>query len=140
MRPAIPVRRKFQIVNTYPDLDSARIIARCNPTRGLFMLTIQDSFDATRPRRWSILIEGGTQYTGFDSKYFLITNSGENVASYTATVEGYEYDLTDAFGNTYHLIFNGALNFNPTIERTAGAALTGPIQIQTLLFPFDVPN
>ena len=136
---AIPNKRKFQLARTYPDLDSARSIAVGNPLRGLFMLSIKDSFDATRPRRWDVLISGGTSYAGDGAKYFVLDNGHDNVVSVTVISFGFQYDLLDVFGNTYRLIFNGARGFNCTIQRTAGAALTGPITVTSLLFPFDDP-
>ncbi len=137
----IPKRRRFDIVNTYINLDAPRVIATGNPTRGLFLLIVTDSFDATRPRRWEIMVSGGFKYVGDESKYFLIKNSSVNVASFGPHNNddanfGFEYDLTDAFGNTYHLIFNGRMGFDPSIERTAGAALTGPVELRSILFAF----
>ena len=132
----IPQRRRFDIVKTYPDLNTPRVIAPGNPTRGLFIFIVTDSFDATRPRRWEIMVSGGFKYTGTDAKYFIIDGSGVNVASITTVVLGFEYEVIDSFGNTYRLKFNGARDFDPTIERTAGAALTGPIELRSILFAF----
>ncbi len=133
---SIPNRRRFEIVNQYADLDSPRIIAKGNPTRGQFLMIVEDSVDPLRPRRWEIMVTGGTSYVGDGAKYFVLTGGSKNITTISITQLGYEYDITDVFGNTYHLIFNGARGFNPTIERTAGAALDGPVQIRSILFAF----
>ena len=135
----IPQRRHVNILNTYADLNAPRIIAKHNPIRGLFQLSLTDSLSVTFPRRWEILIDGGYAYVGDGAKYFPILTVGTstNIVTITPTVVGYEYDIVDAFGNTYHLIFNGARDFNPTIERTAGAALTGPVTLKSMLISYD---
>jgi hypothetical protein len=86
------------------------------------------------------MVNGGTAFTGINSKYFILDGNNTNVVSVVATNPGYEYNLTDAFGNTYHLSFNGARDFTCTIQRTAGASLTGDITLKVLLFAFDDPN
>ena len=132
-----PTNRRFVLENTYADIDTAQIISRGNTTRGLFSLSITDSSSVTIPRRWEILVEGGFTYNGDDSKYFILDQGRTNISSVTATVLGYEYNVVDVFGDTYHLIFNGSFNFNPTIQRTAGAVLTEPIFLKVLLFAFS---
>lgn len=140
MLPSIPNKRNFVIDTTYSDLNSARAILTANLLRGLSMLTVTDSLDPLRPRHWQVLISGGTQFVGKDSQYFILDQMRTNVTSVTVVTAGYTYDLVDAFGNTYRLSFNGARDFTCTIQRTAGAALTGNITISVLLFPFTDVN
>lgn len=140
MRPSIPDKRNFVIDTIYTDLNVARAILTANLLRGLCMLTVTDSLDPLRPRNWQILISGGTAFVGKESQYFILDNGRTNVTSVTAITNGYTYDLVDAFGNTYRLSFNGARDFTCTIQRTAGAALTGDITLSVLLFPFTDAN
>jgi len=136
----IPDIKRFDVVTSYADLNSARIIAKGNPTRGLFLLSLTDSLSATLPRRWEIMVSGGFQYNGDDAKYFILDDHRVNVSSVTAVSSGYTYDLIDSFGNTYRLSFNGAKGVDPTIQRTAGSSLTGTIQLRSLLFAISSLN
>lgn len=134
---SIPRRIRKDVVKTYADLDTPREISSGNQPRGLFILRVTDSSSLTTPRRWEIMVEGGYAYVGIGAKYYILENVPTiNVTSVTATVPGFQYDLVDAFANTYHLIFNGQRGFAPTIERTAGAALVGPVEVRCLWFDY----
>lgn len=138
---SIPRKRNFTTSFIYPDLSTPRAISGANILRGLFQITLTDSLDPLLPRKWQILVEGGTNFVGDDAKYFILTDNtaalvGFNITSVVDITRGFEYDIIDAFGNTYRLVFNGARDFVCTIEQTAGAALTGPVTIESLLFPF----
>lgn len=139
MTAVIPQKRRFIFDTVYTDLSVPRAITKANLCRGLVQLVVFDSLDPLRPRRWDTLIDGGYAFEGEGAKYFILDNGGTNVVSVTPVSFGYSYDLVDAFGNTYRLEFNGARDFTCTIQRTAGASLTGNITVSVLLFPFDNP-
>lgn len=131
----VPEGRRVDITTTYADVDSARALTGSN-IRGLFIFELTDSVSATLPRRWEYSFKGGFQYDGDDAKYFPVTGTGVNVTSVTAVSSGYSYDIVDVFGNTYRILFNGSKDYIPTIQRTAGAALTGTIKFRTILFSY----
>ena len=136
----IPDKRVKFISNTYPDLIVPRIIANNNPTRGVIFMTVFDSLDPFRPNSWTLVLTGGYTYLGEGAKYFPLLQLSTNVVSVTPTVPGYEYDIVDVFGNTYHIILNGAMNFDPTLQLTAGPGLVGSVTIKSLLFSYsDIP-
>jgi hypothetical protein len=137
MSVSIPPKRKFEISYTYPNLDVPRSIGIGNPNRGLFQFSVTDSFDPTRPRRWEVMISGGTAFVGEGAKYFVHTTGQTNVVSSTVSFPGVSYIIVDAFGNTYLMVFSGARGVDCTIQRTAGASLTGDITVRSLLFAFD---
>lgn len=139
MTAVIPKKRRFMVETVYPDLSVPRAITKANLCRGLVQLVVFDNLNSTRPRRWDVLVDGGYSFEGEDAKYFILDNTGTNVASVTPVSFGYSYDLLDAFGNAYRLEFNGARNFTCTIQRTGGSALTGNITVRVILFPFDNP-
>ncbi len=131
----VPRRRRFDVVKSYTNLTAApRIISNGNQTRGLFIFIITDNNSATNPDRWEVMISGGFEYTGEDAKYFILSGGQVNITSVTAVSSGFTYDVVDDFGRTFRISLNGQRGFNPTIEKTAGPPMVGPVEVRSVIF------